>query len=298
MSEFLRSDDVAAFFDRAGAATAELGQSVGYLSDGWPAALAENRFAGERSDFLASLDRFSAQRGAVLDVGCGTGQWLSLLASEFEQAVGIDLAEEMVVAAARRLEAEGLRARLVHAGIEDFAQATDQKFDLVFLGGVLMYVNDADLGRTLRALRSLLKPGGMLVARETTYRKKTYYRDSPLQPGLLSAPGQGERDSYRAIYREKRILRDAIAAEGFVVEAMRYNRHYRVVDTSKTHLRAINSLLRGGLQRDPQRAEKWARRVHLARGLTMTPFHLVCRALRLPAWNMDSHWYYCRPDGE
>src|SRR5512134_3966399 len=83
--EFLRTDEVAAFWDEARRRAAKE-QQTGYLTDAWPQAVAANRFAGE----LAQVDRWLAslavRRASCLDVGCGTGVWLEHLARRFERA--------------------------------------------------------------------------------------------------------------------------------------------------------------------------------------------------------------------
>src|SRR5262245_16554543 len=110
MGEFLRRDDVAAFWDDARQRAGD-DEQTGYLTDAWPSTVGARRFAGE----LAQIDRWLAslrvRRGRCLDVGCGTGVWLEQLVQRFARADGIDLSAAMVESAQRRLAAAGLETR-------------------------------------------------------------------------------------------------------------------------------------------------------------------------------------------
>ncbi len=267
-------------------------QESGYLSDGWPLHLSMQRFAGEFEWIMRNVLPLLGEQTTCLDVGCGTGLWLENLAPLFERAEGFDLSEEMIVGARARLQKVGLdNVKLSVSKIENLDTST--KFDLIFVGGVLMYHNDEDLPQALETLRALLVPGGIVVFRESTYRKKTYYRDKPLARGLLSPP-DAPRPRYRAVYRTTEILRKAIEQCGLEIVKVQANSNYKFVDMKKSQLRFVNRLLGQKLATDPEGAERWARRIHSARWLTCHPAYYLCRMFRIPAWNMDNHWFVCR----
>jgi SAM-dependent methyltransferase len=83
---------------------------------------------------LAHLDQWEAiernlpdQRGAVLDLGCGTGRLSAPLAGLFEKYVGVDL--DTMVTEARRRNPD-LTAEFVAAGVQDYDYPVES-FDLV-----------------------------------------------------------------------------------------------------------------------------------------------------------------------
>jgi SAM-dependent methyltransferase len=77
-----------------------------------------------------------APRGAsVVDLGCGTGRFLAYLAVHRPDLdiIGLDLAEEMVLAGRRHIADAGLadRVRLLHADMREFRKAVPARMDLV-----------------------------------------------------------------------------------------------------------------------------------------------------------------------
>ena len=125
--------------------------------------------ANRRCNALA-LDLLDPRDGErILDVGCGTGATLSALRRRARcSCCGIEPSPTMLAAARRRL---GEGVALTTGRIEDMP-APDAAFDAVLALNVL-YFCDSD-GAMVRAMRSVLAPGGRLVAyvtdRETMRR--------------------------------------------------------------------------------------------------------------------------------
>ncbi|MGC4076614.1 MAG: class I SAM-dependent methyltransferase [Rubrivivax sp.] len=98
---------------------------------------------------------------AVLDLACGDGALLSLLAARDQPGLalhGLDFSAGELAAAARRL---GGRARLVRSRAQRLPYA-DASFDLVLSHMALMLMEDAD--QMLAELRRVLRPGGVVAA--------------------------------------------------------------------------------------------------------------------------------------
>lgn len=291
VSDNIDEEQVAAFWNRVREA-ADDDEQTGYLTDEWPPALGANRFRGE----FRTVSRWLAQdlhhRGACLDIGCGTGIWLEHLAPTFERAEGFDLSQAMVDSARRRMAAAGL----AHVSIELGSLAEldrEDAYDLIFVGGVLMYLRDDVAEQAVKRIHQALRKGGVLIARETANRTGTRYRDAPLSPGLFADP-DAERPPYYAVYRHPRAISDMLAAGGLRVERTRYNRYYKLSDMTETWLRFVNRLRGGRLHTDRDAAERWARRVHAWRALTLLPYFYTCRFLRLPVWNLENYFFVCR----
>lgn len=118
-------------------------------------------YRGRRRVLRAELDRLpQARRRAILDVGCGSGRTLDLLAA-YGNAVGVDLSEEAVAVARERGHAGVLRAAAEQL---PFADAS---FDLVTCLDVLEHTLD-DRG-ALRELRRVTRPGGLLLVTVPAY---------------------------------------------------------------------------------------------------------------------------------
>jgi SAM-dependent methyltransferase len=109
----------------------------------------------------------------VVDAGCGSGDYTKavLQSDPAVEVDGIDLSEEVIVAARRRLDDAGLggRARL-HAGdIEDWLRGRQGRFDLVLLLNNVYYFDPARRPDLYRQIAGCLTGGGeMLVVSMTT----------------------------------------------------------------------------------------------------------------------------------
>ena len=107
-----------------------------------------------------------ARRRAVLrralDVGCGTGELVCELAAMGAEAIGVDLAPEMVELSRTKAAAEGATgASFVHASIFDYTP--EGVFDLIAANGFIEYISPDQLREFLVKVRVLLAPGGTFV---------------------------------------------------------------------------------------------------------------------------------------
>lgn len=101
----------------------------------------------------------------VLDVGCGSGRALCLLAERFPQSrfYGYDLSEEGVGRARREAAAKGLGN--VRFEVRDAARLGDaEKFDLVTAFDAIH--DQAQPARVLRGIADSLKPGGTFLMQD------------------------------------------------------------------------------------------------------------------------------------
>src|SRR5215212_5535904 len=90
------------------------------------------------------FERHPPGGGAVLDVGCGTGEIIARLAAKYPQAsfIGIDLEEPHLARAAARCAGLGERVRFQHGDAMALPFA-DGTFDLVVCRHVVQAVPDA-----------------------------------------------------------------------------------------------------------------------------------------------------------
>jgi SAM-dependent methyltransferase len=105
---------------------------------------------------LAWLDRLSPHQGAVLDVGCGGGRFLSLCQAKGWKAVGIEPSLDAVASARRR----GLE---VHSQGWPALVIADESVEAVTFINVLDHLSDPF--EALREAARVLKPGGLLYIR-------------------------------------------------------------------------------------------------------------------------------------
>lgn len=171
---------VESYFDGAGGTTAASMSMMAHGHD-LPLDAVIHRLAKENkiiSDWLGTVD----SSGSVLDVGCGAGAWVEILATRYAAVVGVERSQLMVDAARERLSNTKNAQIIKGDGRKDLPEGP---FDLIFVGGLFMYLNDADALALLGALRERLSSKGAIILRESTVRT-----------GVTLAKGD-----YQAVYR-------------------------------------------------------------------------------------------------
>jgi ubiquinone/menaquinone biosynthesis C-methylase UbiE len=102
----------------------------------------------------------------VLDVGCGTGALVAMLAHKGAHVTGIDISPPMLGQAALRVREEGLadRVELKETGAVDLDTAfPGQVFDFVVSALVFSELSDDEIQYTLAECWRILRPGGLLL---------------------------------------------------------------------------------------------------------------------------------------
>ena len=145
--------------------------------------------------------------GRFLDIGCGTGEFLSLLRDHFE-VYGTDVSRHYIEQARSRYGLEHLSVgQLGEVGFDD------SFFDVVQMRGVLQHVPDP-LSQLREAFR-ITKPGGMLIISAT--------------PNIASPAARCFRGHFRLLAPDQmlydfspRTLQALLAKAGFRVQGFTY----------------------------------------------------------------------------
>ncbi|MBA2410455.1 MAG: class I SAM-dependent methyltransferase [Gammaproteobacteria bacterium] len=129
---------------------------------------------------LAYADRIGLRvaRTRALDFGCGVGRLSQALAEDFEQVVGVDIAESMVEHA-RGYNRHGARVEYRVNTTDDLAMLETGSFDLVYSNLTLQHVPPEPAGKYIREFFRVLRPGGIAIFQVPSGR--------PIEPGSLRA---------------------------------------------------------------------------------------------------------------
>ena len=174
------------------------------------AAAYDRRWARYNGASMALLRPWVAGRdlGRVVDVGCGTGNLLALLAdARVDAYAGADLSPDMLRVAAGKLAASPVRGALA-AGAAQALPFADGAFDTAVSASTLHDWPDPRAG--LAEVRRVLRPGGTLLLLD--------WDREPLPMRLLDGWMRIARVRYRRMYARGEIAR-MLADAGFRVEA-------------------------------------------------------------------------------
>ena len=190
--------------------------------------LAIRRDEQEKKKICALLDLQGGQR--ILDLGCGVGRWGEELCERGLYYVGIDGSAALIKRAKENLQKFPNKKLLV--GL--FQQFPDvlwkarekEPFQLIFVNGVFMYLNDDDFEEALKNIKKVCDASCQLYLKESMGVKERLTLDEIYSEGL--------KQNYSAIYRSVAEYREAetkifgnefqLSSEGYSFDASLHNR--------------------------------------------------------------------------
>jgi len=151
---------------------------------GFPANAGHFRFLAESAIVQQLLHNAKIDAtGAALDLGSGVGYWAEFFAQKFNKVIAVEASAPLYESMVQRC-ASYKNFTPIQGDVMSFEP--EGRFSLIFLGGLLMYLNENDVVALLQKLKPLLSPGGIILCRESTVRNGTLTR---------------EGEEYQAVYR-------------------------------------------------------------------------------------------------
>ncbi len=157
------------------------------------------------------LDREFKTVGAVriLDLACGTGAYTLALAKLGYETIGTDLEPQMVDLAKEKAAAQG---EAVHFAVGDMSEPQNLglSFDgLLCIGNSLAHLTKGDdLARALRAMKGVLRSGGVAVFQVVNFDRILAHGDTDLP--LIERQGVRFRRTYRPQNEEKLVFESVL----------------------------------------------------------------------------------------
>jgi ubiquinone/menaquinone biosynthesis C-methylase UbiE len=125
---------------------------------------------------------------SLLDVGCGPGTITADLVQRVGRVVAIDASDGILAQARAVADARGLDTVDFRVGDAHALEFEDASFDVVHAHQVLQHV--ADPVQSLREMRRVCRPAGVVAARDSDYAAMTWF------------PAVPELDEWLALYRQ------------------------------------------------------------------------------------------------
>jgi trans-aconitate methyltransferase len=204
-----------------------------YMMDGFgfPASAGRFRFCAEKAIVQQLIKGINCD-GTVLDLGCGIGYWTEYFAQNFQKVIAIESSSPLYAALKQQCLPYS-NVETIHANVEKFEP--EESYKLVFLGGMLMYLNENDVTILLRKIIPSLEPGSIVLCRETTVRK-----------GVVTRRGE-----YQAVYRSVKTYENIFRKCGFDVISVQKNEPYILMQMGCELIKKWKSILPEPLQLVP-----------------------------------------------
>ena len=178
------------------------------------------------------LSKDSSQINTILEIGCGTGNFTSLLADKFPAAkiVALDFSPEMIAKASHKLNKNTIEF-ICAEGEEFLEKAADKSFDLIASNGSLQWFTDHD--RSIKNIARILLPGG-------TFLCSIFGPDSLKKLGLglkllFGYPGSVAADAFPDVSSLQRSL-NAYFAKGTIAQEL-IEKQYESVHDLLVHIK-------------------------------------------------------------
>jgi SAM-dependent methyltransferase len=142
------------------------------------------------------LDFIGGGKKTILDIGCGIGRWAYNLKPVIQKYDGIDFSQEFIQAANHNFrEFNEIRFYCMSATDIDRTKLLE-KYDVVIVTGVSMYINDCELDKLYNHINSFTKKDSFLYIQDTTSLLETRLTLKDFDSIELNT-------KYNAIYRTK-----------------------------------------------------------------------------------------------
>jgi SAM-dependent methyltransferase len=119
--------------------------------------------AGEGEDIRLYMSLLLEEGGPVLELACGTGRLTLPLLRAGLEVDGVDISEEMLALCRAKLDAAGLRARLIRQPIEHLDLGREYRCVFVSGGSFQLITAPEDIRSAIAGMYHHLQPGGRLI---------------------------------------------------------------------------------------------------------------------------------------
>jgi len=101
----------------------------------------------------------------VLDLGAGVGAWSLLFAAQCKKVVAVEYSDKMLKIA-KQIAKDKLVDNIDFVCRNVLDYRTSEKYDIIFCSGLLLYLDDVQIGKLLTNITGYSKKGTILLLRE------------------------------------------------------------------------------------------------------------------------------------
>lgn len=154
----------------------------------------------EESEILLNNIDFTNKK--VLEIGCGLGRWAEFFHDKCDTYLGIDYAENLIELANENYKYDNCHFQVMSAlDINIDNLIIKPPFDVIFIAGVLIYLNDEDIPKLIDEINNITGEDKIIYIRETISVMDTRLT-------LKDFYSEDLEVDYNAIYRTQKELLD------------------------------------------------------------------------------------------
>ena len=140
---------------------------------------------------LESIIKYNP-KWSLVDLGGGVGLWSEYFSKHINKVTLVEREKKFIDRAKQNINNENIE--IVHSDIVDF-DAKKNSFDVVFISGVTLYLDDDYLLLLMKKVKNYLKPDGIFIHRDAYGIKQKFLLDNKKSENL--------KLEYSAVYRTR-----------------------------------------------------------------------------------------------
>jgi len=128
----------------------------------------------------------------LADLGGGVGLWSEYFSEHVNKVTLVEREEKFIELAKQKID--NINIEIIHADVVDF-DTKENSFDVIFISGVTLYLDDEYLILLMNKVKNYLKPNGIFIHRDAYGISQKFLLDSKKSENL--------KLDYSALYRTR-----------------------------------------------------------------------------------------------
>ena len=194
--EDIDKEDIKDFFDKRASKEVDSLMTITSFQE------KENLDKRQEEESKIVLENIDLTGKKILEIGRGLGRWAEIFHDKCKSYLGLDYAENLIKLAKKNYNYENCEFQVMSAlDIKIDELIIKPPFDIIFIAGVLIYLNDEDISQMIKEINKISSKNKIIYIRETISVMNNRLTLKDFYSKDLDA-------NYNAIYRTKDELLD------------------------------------------------------------------------------------------
>ena len=160
--EDIDKEDIKDFFDKRASKEVDSLMTITSFQE------KENLDKRQEEESKIVLENIDLTGKKILEIGCGLGRWAEIFHDKCKSYLGLDYAENLINLAKENYNYENCEFQVMSAlDIKIDELIIKPPFDIIFIAGVLIYLNDEDISQMIKEINKISSKNKIIYIRET-----------------------------------------------------------------------------------------------------------------------------------